>query len=226
MNFFERVEKVFETWHYDHPRILYSLMRSLKPEIAVEVGTYRGYAACYMAQALKENGRGHLYCIDDFSEGMQQRYGSDHWCDNLRVCGVLDWVTLIQGKSVDVAWPDSVDFAYIDGWHGYRTVALDFQNAARRGAECICLDDVVSTVGPALMAQRLRDGSEWGVCEIFRDCGLAICSRRMGRVLTFSQESESNSGVVMTGWTMEQKREFLVGLTNETGVEYADLALE
>ena len=66
-DFFKRVDEVFHDWKYDHPRILYALIRSLKPLVVVEVGTYRGYAAAWMARALQENGIGMLYCIDDFS---------------------------------------------------------------------------------------------------------------------------------------------------------------
>src|SRR5271166_4779601 len=105
-NFFETVESVFHDWHYDHPRILYALMRSLKPTVAVEVGTYRGYAACYMARALQENESGLLYCIDDFSEGMQKRYDAQHWHQNLVICGVREWAKLLVGKSSEVVWPD------------------------------------------------------------------------------------------------------------------------
>src|SRR4051812_20105134 len=133
MNFFDKVEKLFATWHYDHPRILYALIRSLKPTIAVEIGTYRGYAACYMAQALKENGNGHLYCIDDFSEGMQKKFDANHWRSNLEECNLLNWTTLLRGKSSEVKWPDKVDFAYIDGWHGYTTVVEDFISCSSRG---------------------------------------------------------------------------------------------
>ncbi len=227
MNFFDKVEDVFKTWHYDHPRILYALMRSLRPTIAVEIGTYRGYAACYMAQALKENGAGHLFCIDNFSEGMQQKYDAHHWHNNLRECGVNNWATLLIGKSSDVVWPDTVDFAYIDGWHGYNTVVQDFLSCSTRGAECICLDDTNSTVGPSLFIQRLRGGIEWDMCEILRDCGIAICTRRKKKKpISFSQESLENPGVVMSEWTTLQKAEFLNRLTVETGVDYQDFVFE
>lgn len=55
MNPLDRIGSQFPNWRYDHPRILYGLIRSLKPRTVMEIGTYRGYAACYMAQACKEN---------------------------------------------------------------------------------------------------------------------------------------------------------------------------
>jgi len=222
-NFFETVERIFHDWHYDHPRILYALMRSLKPKIAVEIGTYRGYAACYMAQALKENGDGHLYCIDDFSEGTQKKYDSHHWDENVSKCGLSGYITLIIGKSEEVAWPSKVDFAYIDGWHSLRQCESDFAMAAESGAECICLDDVTSTVGPSFFVQELRKTGEWDVLEIFRDCGLAVCVRRKPKSpVTFSQELPNHPGVVLTGMSVEKKWEHLDAASLVTGVDYSE----
>ena len=36
-DFFKRVDEVFHDWKYDHPRVLYALIRSLKPLVVVEV---------------------------------------------------------------------------------------------------------------------------------------------------------------------------------------------
>ncbi len=227
-NFFEKVEEVFATWHYDHPRILYSLIRSLKPKVCVEVGTYRGYAACYMARALQENNQGGLlYCIDDFSEGMQQKYDAKHWQDNINACGVADTAWLSVGKSSSwQRWPDTVDFAYIDGWHGFEQTDQDFGMAASRGAECICLDDITSTVGPSFFVQKLREDDGWDVCEIYRDCGLAICVRKKPKPpVTFSQELPNHPGVVLTGMTAQQKREHLQETSKITGIDYSDYQL-
>jgi len=74
VNHLAAIDAQFPNWNYMHPSVLYGLCRSLKPRVVVEVGTYRGYAACYMAQACKENGFGHVVAIDDFSEGMQKKY--------------------------------------------------------------------------------------------------------------------------------------------------------
>lgn len=44
--------------------LLWGLVRMLKPEIAVETGTYRGTTARQIAQALWANGCGHLWTCD------------------------------------------------------------------------------------------------------------------------------------------------------------------
>ena len=51
----------------DHPRygrFIYAFARHLRPEYIVEVGTFAGGTAIGWAQALKENGKGKLICID------------------------------------------------------------------------------------------------------------------------------------------------------------------
>lgn len=220
MNFADRVEAQFPDWQYGHPKVLYGLIRSMQPIHCVEVGTYRGYAACWMAQALKENGKGHLYCIDDFSEGMQKKYDADHWRANIAALDLTDWVTLIVGKSSMVEWPKSVDFAYIDGWHGYATCMGDFLDCSTRGAECVCFDDIISTVGPRNAITEVKEWG-WDAIEILRDCGLAVCIRRKPKPrCNFSQEIPDHPGTIMTGWSEKEIRDHLLKASKKTGLNY------
>ena len=95
MDILTKIDRHFPDWNYDHPRMLYSFIRALKPQVCVEVGTYRGYAACYMAQALKENGFGKLYCIDNWSlNETEGKYESalDHFRSNIAHFGLQDRV--------------------------------------------------------------------------------------------------------------------------------------
>lgn len=212
MSFFETVEARFPDWNYGHPRILYALIRSLKPVVLVEVGTYRGYAACYMARALQENNSGHLYCIDNFSlDDHVWRYGDPekHWNENLAACGVRNWVTLLRGDSNKVQWPDKVDFAYIDGWHSYRAVQLDFSICQEKGAQCICLDDTINCVGPRLFVSGLLQYPQgWDVIDIAADNGLSICMRKQKHIdVTFSQELPNHPGVDLTKLTPEERNQ-------------------
>ena len=48
----------------DSANLLYGLVRSMKPETCVEIGSARGKSACYIGIALNENGRGRVYAID------------------------------------------------------------------------------------------------------------------------------------------------------------------
>lgn len=223
MSFYETVEARFTDWNYGHPRIVYSLIRSLKPRTIIEAGTYRGYAACYMARALQENNSGHLYCIDNFSlTDHTWKYGDpeQHWHDNLVHCGVRELVTLLKGDSDKVTWPERVDLAYIDGWHSYHATKHDFDMCAKRGARCICLDDTVNCVGPRLLMQGV-DRKEWSVITVPSDNGISICMRNEKLIdVTFSQELANNPGVDLTVLTPEQRVEHLKKASFETGLDY------
>jgi len=44
--------------------VLYALVRALRPGRVLEMGTHMGGSATHIAQALADNGRGHLTCVD------------------------------------------------------------------------------------------------------------------------------------------------------------------
>jgi predicted O-methyltransferase YrrM len=50
-------------------KLLYSLVRALKPMNVIEIGTAHGYGALYIGAALRENGKGKLFTL----EGMTAR---------------------------------------------------------------------------------------------------------------------------------------------------------
>ena len=248
MNFFHTVSERFKDWDYAYPKVLYGLILAIRATNVVEVGTYRGLGACWMARAIQEQGRGRVWCIDDFSESIQRRTSYDEWHGNLTACGVRDWATLLHGKSQEVLWPKSVDLAYIDGWHGYTAVREDFRRAASLGAKVICLDDVVGTVGPRMLVEEIRlnynrgtgngkwiehegisrpghdiDG-EWDVAEIVEDNGLAICTRKVSKPpVRFSQELPNNTGIVLVPATIESH---LSEAAAATGLNYEKVMMQ
>lgn len=222
-SFFDTVESIFHDWNYGHPKVLWGLVRALRPKVVLEVGTYRGYAAAYMARALQENNSGHLYCVDNFSlTDHVGRYGDPvkHWRDNLMKCGVVDFATLICGDSGSVPLPRSVDLAYIDGWHSYLQAKQDFELCAQRGAQCICLDDTLNCIGPRRVVAEL-DPNQWTAATIPNDNGLTICSRAVNRRVTFSQELPG-PGTDITAYTDQQLREHLAQASALNGVVYGD----
>lgn len=222
-DFFATVEALFHDWRYDHPRILYSLIRALRPKTVVEVGTYRGYAACYMARALQENKQGHLFCIDNFTwTDHVAKYGdpAQHWINNMAACNVAQHATLIVGDSSVVEWPASVDFAYVDGLHSYIAAKHDFEQCAARGATCICLDDTLHGIGPRKLVAELNP-SEWTVATLTNNAGLSICHRKSNRRVTFSQELPGGPGVDLTGATDGDIHSHLEEAHQHNGVDYS-----
>ncbi len=228
---FATIERLFHDWHYDHPKILYGLIRSFRPTHVLEIGTYRGYAACYMARALQENNHGRLACIDNFSlNDHVARVGDPktHLEYNLSEAGVLGFVDIIVGDTDKVKWPDQVDFAYIDGWHSYSACKSEFEKCSDLGAEVIALDDVTNCVGPRMFLEEVRRTKpEWDVLHIGRDNGLGVCVRRPQKtMICFSQELPNHPGVQLGHLSMKEVRDHFVDANKATGVDYTPLIKE
>jgi hypothetical protein len=224
MNFAEQVTQVFPDWTYGNPMVLYGLIRSMKPAVCVEVGTYLGFGAAWMAQALKENGSGHLYCVDNFGlndRAIQQGNPRQHLEQNLAKLGLTDWVTILEGDSDKVQWPERCDICYIDGWHSYLAAKHDFEQCAKRGAECVCFDDTTMSVGPRLLTMELRCKEEWQVLDILRDCGMTIAMRRQKKgPITFSQEDPTHQGRDLQLMTKAEQLQHLEQMSLSNGVNY------
>lgn len=193
------IDAHFSDWNYGHPKVLYGLIRSMRPQVVVEVGTYLGYGAAWMAQALKENGSGILYVIDNWSLNDRARQGGKplkHFWENMRALELDSRIIAIDGDSDKVDWPDRIDFAYIDGWHSFDAAWHDFCQAERAGATCICMDDTTNCIGPRMALEEARSSGDWEIIEVFADNGLAICMRRRTKgPITFSQELPNHPGV-------------------------------
>jgi hypothetical protein len=151
-----------------HAWILYGLVKWLRPQTVIEIGSWFGYTAAHIARALQENGKGRLWCVDDFSLMGVTLHGHN---ENLRLCGVKDSVSVSPSKSSDWFWPDA-DMVFIDGDHSYEGCLHDFEMAAGSGATCIVLHDTSAWWGPSQVLMEKREG--WSVLEVDFDEGLAI----------------------------------------------------
>lgn len=93
---------------YDEQDLLYGWVRATKPELVVEVGTYRGTTARRIGEALQKNSRGKLITIEISPEHHGQAANS---CINLPVeCILADANTLIGAY-------ENIGLLLIDGDH-------------------------------------------------------------------------------------------------------------
>ena len=173
---------------------MYGLVRWLRPEHCVEVGAFAGFSSMHIAQALKDNGAGHLWCIDDYSLGTS----ASQIHNNLVRIGCGDRVTLVSGDSRKVEWPKHVDFAFIDGDHSFDGCRLDCDDAIQRGAKCVCVHDTQGWWGPAEYLEVFREQSQgaWDVIEQCFDSGFAVLLRRDAKQPPFYTEKTHPLGHV------------------------------
>lgn len=232
-DFYTKVNDVFADWNYQSPRIIHSLLRALKSDVHIDIGTYRGLSASWAAQAMIENGAGKVICIDDFSLTEHvDRYGDPltHLRANLDVLGVAGVIEIREGKTSDPAlWPDKVSSAYVDAWHSYTAARDDFFMAMQRGATLICLDDTENCVGPRMLVDELRGcdliKDKWDVMDLHSDNGMTIFLKRQPRrKITFSQELPLPcAGVDLRPLALEQQEEHFRAASAHTGLDYSGI---
>jgi len=109
---------------------LYDLGRHCPPgAAALEIGSYLGASACYIAAGLREVG-GRLYCVDTWQnetmpDGIRDTLAE--FKQNTR--GVEDLLCLVRKRSDELTTtdiPDKLDLIFIDGDHSYEAVKADF----------------------------------------------------------------------------------------------------
>lgn len=113
---------------------LYNIVRSNQPAVAVEIGSYIGASANFIAKALPPAGK--LYCIDTWqnqANGEAERDTYNEFKSNTQ-----DWqakIIEVRGFSHEVADQipagTIVDFLFIDGDHSYESCLRDWMTYKR-----------------------------------------------------------------------------------------------
>jgi predicted O-methyltransferase YrrM len=105
--------------------LLFSIVRAVKPETVIETGTHKGFSTLMIAQALEQNGAGHLYTVDrqDFNVPAE-----------LERFGLAGRVTFLKSDSVaalkDLAVTlKQVDFLWLDADHSTDAVLGEIEAA-------------------------------------------------------------------------------------------------
>lgn len=125
MKFWKRINSEVpndDSTHLEDRLFIYGLIRSLKPEICVEVGTHKGLTALCIAQALHENGKGMLVTCDPFDYRQE---------DNFRKFPQLHKRIIFkkeEGESLNVRAFGEIGFLFIDGFHQKEPVLAEIKN--------------------------------------------------------------------------------------------------
>jgi predicted O-methyltransferase YrrM len=148
--------------------LLYSLVRNLRPEHVLEIGTYRAGTAEVIARALHANGRGMLHTADPFGAYRVPAIVS-RWPSELR--NRLRFYPLDSMAFLSAILKDQnirPDLVFVDGNHEYEYALFDIGCAARvlRFGGFIVIDNV-SQAGPYLAARDfLAKHPDWTECRV------------------------------------------------------------
>ena len=153
--------------------LLFTLVRNIRPEHVIEIGTYKASTTEAICRALCANNRGIIHTVDPYGAGMV--------FDTLR-----KWPALLR-RHICFYPTDSMDFydlarhddiradvVFVDGNHDYEFALFDIESAARliRPGGFIIIDNI-SQAGPYFAARDfLRNHPRW--CE----CGHCIDNYR------------------------------------------------
>lgn len=193
----------------DSADLLYGLVRSMKPEVCVEIGSARGKSACHIGMALKENGSGTLYAIDPHEPtDWNDSKAVDSFKifeDNISAVDVRNQISIIRSYSDAAArdWSLPIDLIFIDGDHSYEGVKRDWELFLPhvKPFGIVVFHDTIwdlppykgkarATMGVPRFVDELREQG-YQVLTIDRDCGLSLVQPVVGgRPLRLS-----NSGV-------------------------------
>jgi predicted O-methyltransferase YrrM len=93
-------------------KLLYALVRAIRPSTVVEFGTSYGISTLYLAAAVTDNGTGRVIT----TELSEKKATAAH--ANLAEAGVGDVVTILAGDALETLAdvPGPVELALLDGW--------------------------------------------------------------------------------------------------------------
>jgi predicted O-methyltransferase YrrM len=184
----------------DSAHLLYGLARSLKPRIAVEIGSARGRSACFVGLALKENGSGRLYAIDPHIQTAWNDLGAIDTFSTMRQnVAELDLggvVEIVRSTSADAAatWSEPIDLLFIDGDHSYYAVKADWTRFSPFVSEfgVVVFHDTIwdrrpdprygrADMGVPAFVEELRN-TGYPVVTIDRDFGVSMVQPSVGGV--------------------------------------------
>jgi predicted O-methyltransferase YrrM len=149
----------------DTQAVLYALVRNLRAEHVVEIGTYHASTSKAICRALHANSRGIMHTVDPFNSGLILRV-IRRWPAELRKYLCYYPTPSMEFFHLALSEGLTADLVFVDGNHDYEAALFDIQSAARilRPGGFIAIDNI-SQAGPFHAAQDfVRAHPQWCEC--------------------------------------------------------------
>lgn len=151
-------------------KLLYSVIRTLKPKVIVEFGRNQGSSTNYIAKAIKMNGCGRLLSVD------KSPLRTDHRIEP----SLMEYVEIVEADALTYTLPCGTDFVYEDAAHTYDfnfAIMTKLKHELPEGTPIISHDVMyhpieeanVDALGPGILIQLPHDSD-----TVNFNCGLGF----------------------------------------------------
>ena len=108
--------------------LLQEVIKTIRPKVGVEIGLAFGISTLYILEAFSQNGGEKLIGMDPAQHDNHWRGGGLHNINRAGYAGLYEFheKTSQQFLPELVARGQKIDFAFIDGWHTFDHVLIDF----------------------------------------------------------------------------------------------------
>ena len=122
----------------DAGRLLYALVRAIRPQIVVEFGTSFGISTIYLAAAVTDNGTGQVITTELSSKKVAAARA------NLEQAGVAGPVTILEGDALQTlsAVTGPVGLVLLDGWKNLCLPVLRLLEPVLAPGALVAADDI------------------------------------------------------------------------------------
>lgn len=133
---------------------LYGLIRAIRPKVCVETGTHKGYSTLRIAEALEDNGVGHVYTCDVYDWGARGNFRKEPDLEKR--------ITFKEIEGTKLIVKDKIDFLFIDSAHEFENVVKEYRY----------FEDSLSDNAIIVFHDCAGDGPSVGVNKAIKELGL------------------------------------------------------
>ncbi|MEV5686237.1 class I SAM-dependent methyltransferase [Streptomyces sp. NPDC052164] len=143
----DAAQEIYMPVSADGGRLLYNLIRAVKPAVVVEFGTSYGISTLHLAAAVRDNGTGQVITTE------MSRTKAACARDTFAATGLDDVITVLEGNALQTlaALRQPVDFLFLDGWKDLCLPVLQLLEPRIAPGTLVVADDVdLPSLGPYL----------------------------------------------------------------------------